>query len=108
VGDNRAMQVNKAFSLIVNSLLFIEALLTTIAIPQFEGILNGLEKEIPLITKIIFLSPVYIWLLPIFGIFFYIKNIKNYKGAGYGYIATFIAGILWLPLAIYGLYLPML
>ncbi len=108
MGDDRAKQVNKALSLAVIILLVIEASLTSILIPQFGDLFVEINNEIPLLTKFILFSPYYIWCLPFLGISIYRKNKNKLHGGGYGYLAVFIAGTLWIPLAVYGLYLPVI
>jgi len=108
VSKERDLRFSKAISLTVIALLVIEALLTTIVVLQFGELFNEIEKEIPIITKIVLSSPFYIWCLPLFSILMHRNNVKKNKGAGYGLPAIFIIGILWFPLVIYSMYLPVL
>jgi hypothetical protein len=86
--------------------LFIESAASSLIIPQFSELFRELKVELPLLTQLILTRGSVIWVLPILALLLIVfKSHTNNRLITFALILLFL-GVLWLPIAIYGLYLP--
>jgi type II secretory pathway component PulF len=106
--DNQNMtNVRPLFGLwVITALLVFEAIGTSIYVPQYLELYESLSAELPFLTKLVLMGAWGIWILPFaaFMSIVFTSKAKNITSAIV--IFLFVIGIMWVPLAIYGLYLP--
>ncbi|MBW9270379.1 MAG: hypothetical protein K1566_12125 [Candidatus Thiodiazotropha sp. (ex. Lucinisca nassula)] len=91
---------------VIAILLVVEAVGTSIYVPQFSELFKGFERELPFLTKAVLTGAWVIWILliSITALIVFKKSIDE-PPIFFGLIMLFL-GLLWVPIAIYGLYLP--
>ncbi len=91
---------------VVTALLVFEAIGTSIFVPQYLEIYEGFSAELPLLTKIVLMGAWCIWILPFTAFMSIVFTFKAKNITSTIVFFLFVIGIVWVPLAIYGLYLP--
>ena len=86
--------------------LLIEATGTSIYVPQYSILFEDFGVELPILTKTVLMGAWGFWMLP-FVAFVFITFAPKAKSLTITIaLALLVAGVLWVPVAIYGLYLP--
>ncbi|MES9945198.1 MAG: hypothetical protein ABW080_09610 [Candidatus Thiodiazotropha sp.] len=91
---------------IIALLLVIEAVGTSVYIPQFSELFKEFGRELPVLTKVVLIGAWAIWVLPIITTALIVFNKAIEKPPIILGIILLFLGVLWVPVAIYGLYLP--
>jgi hypothetical protein len=106
--DNQNMtNVRPLFGLwVITALLVFEAIGTSIYVPQYLELYEGLSAELPFLTKVILMGAWGIWILPFTAFISIVFASKAENITPAFVISLFVIGIIWVPIAIYGLYLP--
>ncbi len=92
---------------VIAFLLVIEAVGTSIYVPQFSELFKEFGRELPLLTKVVLIGSWAIWVLPIICASLIVFNKTITRPPIVFGIILFFLGVLWVPTAIYGLYLPL-
>ena len=91
---------------VIAALLVAEAIATSIYIPQYSELFEGFGAELPFLTKAVLLGAWGFWILPFIAFVVIAFAPKAKSPTTTIVIFLFVVGILWVPVAIYGLYLP--
>ncbi len=83
-----------------------EAVATSIYVPQFSELFREFGHELPFLTKAVLIGAWAIWVLPIITTALIAFNNRIKKPPIVFAIILLLLGVLWVPTAIYGLYLP--
>ena len=87
-------------------LLLIEALVATLIIPEFKQVFAESGAALPTFTQVILASVYWVWLFPVLAIgLIAMAEAKKEESVG-RVLFVFGLGILYVPLSIHGLYLP--
>ncbi|MEJ2530051.1 MAG: hypothetical protein P8Z39_08325 [Gammaproteobacteria bacterium] len=92
---------------IIALLLVIEAIGTSVYVPQFSQLFQSFGGELPFLTKVVLIGAWAIWVLPILASIVIMFTSKFKTPIIFAAVLLFI-GVLWIPTVIYGLYLPVL
>ncbi|MES9975816.1 MAG: hypothetical protein ABW094_16285 [Candidatus Thiodiazotropha sp.] len=98
--------VNNIALWVIAIFLVIEALGVSIYISQFSELFKGFGSELPVLTKAVLFGAWAIWLLPISTAALIVFNKTNEKQSIVFGIILLLVGVLWVPITIYGIYLP--
>jgi len=91
---------------VIALLLVIEAVGTSIYVPQFSELFQEFGHELPFLTKVVLIGAWAIWVLPIMTAALIVFNKTIKKPPIVFALFLLFLGVLWVPTAIYGLYLP--
>jgi len=91
---------------IIAILLLVEAIGTSILVPQYSILFEGLDAELPILTKAVLMGALWFWMVPFvaFAVITFAPKTKSLTVTTA--IVLLFVGVLWVPVAIYGLYLP--
>ncbi len=91
---------------VIALLLVIEAVGTSIYVPQFSELFKSFGSELPFLTKVVLIGTWVIWVLPVMTVALIVFNNSIKKPPIAFAIIFLVLGVLWVPAVIYGLYLP--
>ncbi|WP_114697196.1 hypothetical protein [Motiliproteus coralliicola] len=96
----------KIFTGFITLLLVLEAIAASVCVPKYESIFTGFGAKLPLFTEVIVASTFWIWLLPLTALGIIYQRMPEGKSYVLPVLFIFVLGVLYLPAALYGLYLP--
>ncbi|RDE19480.1 hypothetical protein DV711_11350 [Motiliproteus coralliicola] len=96
----------KIFTGFITLLLVLEAIAASVSVPKYESIFTGFGAKLPFFTEVIVASTFWIWLLPLAALGIIYQRMPKGKSYVLPVLFIFVLGVLYVPAALYGLYLP--